>query len=131
MVYARKPGPDEPYGWKLKARVVACGNFEDGSWQKELGNRAEVPDACMMRSLLAKASVEGWSIGTADFSTAFLNAMLDEGDDGVHIVKPPTFLIQLGIEEEGVYWKLTKAMYGLRKAPKKWEETRDAGMRNM
>ena len=128
MVYVKKPDPDVPDGWKPKARTVACGNFEEGSWSKEIGNRAEVPDTFMMRSLIAEASVKGWSVGAADFSTAFLNALLSDEDDGIYIVKPPNFLVKLGIEEEGIYWKLTKAMNGLRKA-RKWEEARDACMK--
>ena len=132
MVYVKKPDPDYPEGWKEKARVVVCGNYEEGSWQKELGNRAEVPDAFMMRCLIAEAAKHpDWSIGSADFSTAFLNASLNDTADGINIVKPPQFLLDLGIEEPGVYWKLTKAMYGLRRAPKKWQDTRDEGLKQM
>ena len=29
------------------------------------------------------------------------------------------------------FWKLNRAMYGLRKAPKKWEETRNAGLKEL
>ena len=129
MVYVKKPDPDTPDGWKEKARACCCGNFEEGSWQKELGNRAEVPDAYQMRCLLAEASVTDWSIGTADFAAAFLNAHLVDQEDGIYIVKPPQYLVELGIEEPNIYWKLNRAMYGLRKAPKKWEETRNAGLK--
>ena len=52
-------------------------------------------------------------------------------EDGIYLIKPPRYLVELGIEEEGVYWKLNTAMYGLRKAPKKWEETRDTGLNTM
>ena len=69
-----------------------------------------------------------WSIGTADFATAFLNAHLVDNEDGIYIVKPPQYLVELGLEESNIYWKLDRAMYGLRKAPKKWEETRNAGL---
>ena len=73
----------------------------------------------------------GWSIGTADFATAFLNAHLDDQEDGVYIVKPPQYLVELGLEDPKTYWKLNRAMYGLRKAPKKWEETRNAGLKDL
>ena len=114
-----------------KARVVACGNFEEGSWQKELGNRAEVPDAYQMMCLLAEASVTDWPSGTADFAAAFLNAHLVDQEDGIYIVKPPQYMVELGLEDSAVYWKLNRAMYGLRKAPKKWEETRNAGLKTL
>ena len=91
MVYVKKPDPDIPEGWKENARACCCGNFEEGSWQKELGNRAEVPDAYQMRCLLAEAALTDWSVGTADFATSFLNAHLIDKDDGVYIV-PPTVL---------------------------------------
>ena len=99
--------------------------------KKELGNRAEVPDAYQMRCLLAEAYVMDWSIGTADFATAFLNAHLVDEEDGVYIVKPPQYLVEIGLEEANIYWKLDRAMYGLRKAPKKWEETRNAGLKEL
>ena len=34
-------------------------------------------------------------------------------------------------KKTNVHWKLNKAMYGLRKAPKKWEETRNAGLKEL
>ena len=48
------------------------------------------------------------SIGTADFTTAFLNARLEDKGDGIYIVKPPQFLIELGLEDPKIYWKLVK-----------------------
>ena len=71
--------------------------------KKELGSRAEVPDAFMMRCLITEAATNpSWSIGSADFPTAFLNASLNDTADGINIVKPPQFLLDLGIEEQGV-----------------------------
>ena len=46
-------------------------------------------------------------------------------------MKPPQYLVELGLEEADIYWKLNRAMYGLRKAPKKWEETRNAGLKTL
>ena len=65
--------------------------------KKELGNRAEVPDAYQMRCLLAEASVMDWSIGTADVATTFLNAHLVDKEDGIYIVKHPQYLVELGL----------------------------------
>ena len=94
----------------------------------ELGNRSEVPDAYQMRCLIAEASIMDWPVGTTDFATAFLNAHLVDEDDGIYIAKPPQYVVELGLEDPKTYWKLNRAMYGLRKAPKKWEETRNAGL---
>ena len=61
--------------------MVARGNFEEGSWQQEIGNRAEAPDAFMMRCLIAEA-------------TAFLNATLIGHDDGIYNVKRGSFFLE-------------------------------------
>ena len=79
----------------------------------------------MIRTVLAYISLTTWSIGSADLSTAFLNALLDDDEDGVYLVAPPKFIINLGLEQEGILWKLEHALYGLKRAPKKWEKTRD------
>ena len=47
---------------------------------------------------------------------------LNDEEDGIYIIKPPSFLIEFGLEEPDIYWKLKKAMHGLRKAPHKWEQ---------
>ena len=40
-------------------------------------------------------------------------------------------MVELGLEDPNIYWKLNRAMYGLRKAPKKWEEARNAGLKEL
>ena len=53
---------------------------EECSWQQELGHSAEVHDAYQMRGVISEAALEGWSVGTADFATAFINAhLIDKG----------------------------------------------------
>ena len=42
------------------------------------------------------------------------------------IVQPPAVLVRMGLVKPGVMWKLNKALYGLRCAPKRWGEKRDA-----
>ena len=53
LVTVKKPLHDGEGGWKAKARVVCCGNFEPGSVGKDLQNRAEVPNTFEMRTVLA------------------------------------------------------------------------------
>ena len=62
----------------------------------------------------------GWGIGALYIKTAFIRASLGDEDDGIILVKPPALLAILGLIPEGVYWKLKKALYGLRKGPKNW-----------
>ena len=72
----------------------------------------------MLRALLSYGAGQRWSIGSADLSTAFLNAELDDKEDGIYLITPPKFLVDLGIEEEFVVWKLNNALYGLKRSPK-------------
>ena len=116
---------------KATARIIACGNFEAEDLFTHLSNRSEVPDAFMLRALLSYGAGEEWSIGSADLSTAFLNAELNDNEDGIYLVTPPKFLVDLGIEEEHVVWKLNNALYGLKRAPKKWELTRNEQLKKM
>ena len=60
-----------------------------------------------------------------DIRTAFLNAPL--GEDVV-VVKPPAFAVQQGMAAADELWLLHKALYGLRVAPRKWEQERDQKM---
>ena len=52
-------------------------------------NRSEVPDAFMLRAILAYGAEQNWSVGSADLSTAFLNAVLDDKEDVIYMVTPP------------------------------------------
>eukprot|EP00971_Amphidinium_carterae_P145375 2880667-Amphidinium_carterae.1 len=84
----------------------------------------------MLRLALAMASVFGWTVASADISTAFLYASLHQEDvrlgfDTVY-VRPPKILVTIGLVEEGILWKLKKSLYGLRTSPLAWERERDA-----
>ena len=138
----RKPVHDGKGGWKAKARIVVCGNFEPSSIAKGLENRAEVPSTFEMRTLLALGGLGGrvragfpgqpgdqvlpWSVGSLDVKTAFLYAELIEEEDGIVVVQPLAVLVRLGLVPPGVMWKLKKALYGLRCAPKRWSQKRDS-----
>ena len=54
-----------------------------------------------------------------------MNGELDDNEDGIHIITTPKFIVDLGIEEENVAWKLSNALYGLKRSPKKWGLTRN------
>ena len=46
-------------------------------------------------------------------------------------VKPPTLLEQFRLIKPGIFWKLTKAVYGLRVSPRLWGKERDLQLRKM
>eukprot|EP00971_Amphidinium_carterae_P341760 6480737-Amphidinium_carterae.1 len=113
---------------KKKVRIVCCGNqqqiqdFEDTATQ--------TPPFSMLRLALAMASVFGWTVASADISTAFLYASLHQEDvklgfDTVY-VRPPKILVTIGLVPDGILWKLKKSLYGLRTSPLAWERERDA-----
>ena len=51
---------------------MCCGNFEPGTVGKDVANRAEVPGAFEMRTMLTLGAKEEWSVGGLDVKTAFL-----------------------------------------------------------
>ena len=62
-------------------------------------------------------------LASFDVSNAFLNAELSE--DVIILTQPAPELIQFGLVKPGTLYQCTKACYGLREAPKLWEEARD------
>ena len=97
---------------------------------RDQDNRAEVPDICELRLLMALAARKGWSLGSLDVITAFLYAALDDAEDGIYLVQPPEFLVKQGYIRRGVLWKLKKALCGLRKTPTMWQDERDKQLRS-
>ena len=94
-------------GTKVEVEVNAEKNEEDNLF-------ASTPSLVTMRLLLCMALARNWGITLGDVSTAFLHAaMLAEV-----FVWPPKEFYPNG----DCLWKLKKAMYGLRQAPKLWQE---------
>ena len=69
----------------------------------------------VLRILLIIALARGWMIHFFDISAAFLHAPLS-GDEAIY-VWPPVEFYPLG----DILWRPTKAMYGLRSAPRDWQ----------
>ena len=79
---------------KYKARLVAKGYVQ--------------------RLVIAIAASRGWEIHHLDVKTAFLHGELKEE---VYVKQPEGFEVR---GEEGKVYKLRKALYGLRQAPRAW-----------
>ena len=83
-------------------------------------------DTTSLRLLIKLAAQRRWSLGKLDIKTAFLNAPLH---NYTVVVRPPQLAILLGLAEAGGLWLLLRTLYGLRVAPKAWEEERDKQLR--
>jgi len=98
---------------KCKARLVAKGYSQrEGVDYTEV--YAPVARWDTIRSLLAVAAQQGWSVYQLDVKSAFLYGELKEE---VYVDQPDGF-VRVG-EEDKVY-KLRKALYGLKQAPRAW-----------
>ena len=62
VVLAKKIEHDGTKEWKAKARICACGNYEEGVGG-DINNRSEVPSTFEMRTMLAMGEIQKWSIG--------------------------------------------------------------------
>ena len=123
-VMVKKPSGDGTH--KKKAKIVMCGNFQQVQPGEE--TCANTPSFPMLRVLVSMASLHGWSVASWGIPTAFLHAPLQKGQEAYCC--PPNVLINLGLVQPGVVWKLKKALYGLPTSPKAWEETGRASMEN-
>jgi hypothetical protein len=78
-----------------------------------------------VRLLLALAAQEGWMVHHMDVKSAFLNGELKEE---VYVVQPPGYVKQG--QEHRVY-ELSKALYGLRQAPRAWNIKLDITLKKL
>ena len=107
---------------KHKARLVARGFVQQEGVDYD---DAFAPVARMesVRVLLALAAQEGWSVHQMDVKSAFLNGDLNEE---VYVHQPPGFVV--AGQEDKVY-RLHKALYGLRQAPRAWNAKLDSTLK--
>ena len=68
-----------------------------------------------LKLLLTLAAAFNWTVTCGDISTAFLHALIS-GED-IRVIPAPEFY-----PEDGVIWKLNRALYGLRHAPRLWQD---------
>ena len=76
---------------------------------------------------LAWSKETTWS--SIDITSAFLNA--DIHDDDTVLVTPPPILVKMDIVKPNAVWHVKKAIYGLREAPRLWQQERDQKLREL
>ncbi|GJR08976.1 zinc finger, CCHC-type containing protein [Tanacetum coccineum] len=109
---------------KYKARLVAKGYVqEQGIDFDEVF--APVTRIEIVRLILALAAYHGWQVHHLDVKSAFLHGDLKEE---VYVKQPKGF-IQQGNSVK--FYKLTKALYGLRQAPRAWNMKLDQTLKSL
>ena len=98
-----------------KARFVAKGIASSKS-VNDVDFYASTPSLVAFRFGLVRAALLGHGLTVADFATAFLNAPLPE--DARLAVEPPP---EAPLPHDRV-WLLRKSLYGLRGAPRHWQD---------
>ena len=76
---------------------------------------------------LACSKETTWS--SIDITSAFLNA--DIHDDDTVLVTPPPILVKMDVVKPNTVWHVKKAIYGLREAPRLWQQERDQKLREL
>ena len=114
--------------YKHKSRLVICGNF--ASWGEHSTTTTNLDAPLLRLTLSLSCSIETtWS--SIDITSAFLNA--DIHDDDTVLVTPPANPSQDGHCEAQrcAVWHVKKAIYGLREAPRLWQQERDQKLRDL
>jgi hypothetical protein len=107
-----------------KARLVAKGYVQrEGVDSDEVF--APVARLDSVRALIAVAAHMGWQVHHIDVKLAFLNGDLKEE---VYVEQPPGFT---STDEKAKVFRLCKALYGLRQAPRAWNVKLDATLKQL
>ena len=114
IVWTLKPDPTQPTTGKRKVRWVICGNFEEP--KEDVDTYSGGADSTALRLLIKKAAVSGWEGASLDIKTAFLNATLDDDQEGYIAVKPPSILVSQGFMSADDVYIAQRAVYGLRRS---------------
>ena len=94
-----------------------CGNYQKKN-PGDLLYTANI-DITSIRLILAVAAQYDWGITVMDVVTAFLRAPMPQvSEEEAVYVKPPALFEQFKLVKSGTYWKLVKAVYGLRVSPR-------------
>ncbi|CAI7805880.1 unnamed protein product [Closterium sp. NIES-54] len=113
-IFKMKRPPGSPPAFK--ARYVARG-FSKQQGVDYFHTFSPTPKMTTLRVLLLVAAQRDYELHSLDFITAFLQGSLHEE---IWLRRPPGFT---GSFPAGTQWSLRRPVYGLRQAPRKWDDT--------
>ena len=116
---------------RRRLRAVVCGNHlpSDALGLSKGDLFASGVEALTVRVVLAHvANQSGWCGCVLDIKCAFLYAparSAQQHGERIIVVRPPYFLVQLGLLQPFHRWRVVKALYGLQTSPRDWAVYRD------
>ena len=120
---AKAPAGPQDGLFKRKCRLVACGNqasHVDADSLYAAGAPAE-----LVRASLVQACRHGWSGFTTDIKPAFTQTPIPQHAAQRYLLRPPRWLVELGLASSDEYYSLGKVLYGFKEAPAWWSDHRD------
>ena len=124
---AKAPGGPDDGLYKRKCRLVGCGNqatHVDADSLYAAGAPAEV-----VRVALTEAFCHKWSAFTTDIKSAFTQTPIPAHAARRYLLRPPRWLVDLGLAEPGEHYSLGMVLYGFKEAPAWWSDHRDSKLR--
>lgn len=103
---------------RYKARLVARGDRQSSSTYDEVYSPTLRPE--IARSIFSLAVNKKWYLHQYDFTTAYLNSVLDTD---VYIYPPPGYATHKSKSGKRVVYKLKRGLYGLKQAGRLWHAT--------
>ena len=106
-------------GTEVRARLTARG-FQEST---DVPTESPTMHKSSLRLALGVAAANGWSIGTTDIRSAFLQG--SDLDREVYVQPPKEAYM------EGKLWRLNKCLYGLKDASRKWNNKVDKKLKQL
>jgi hypothetical protein len=100
---------------KTKCRICFGGHRYDKSYADTF---APTVNFCTVLVIICLSAMFDWSMGSLDYSQAYLNANIDE----ICVMRAPVSVREYNPRGKEYYWLLKKAIYGHPKASRLWAE---------
>jgi hypothetical protein len=100
---------------KTKCRICFGGHRYDKTYTDTF---APTVNFCTVLVIICLSAMFGWSMGSLDYSQAYLNASIDE----ICVMRAPISVREYDSRGREYFWLLQKAIYGHPKASRLWAE---------